>query len=75
MTMLYAIPGTDTTMPAITAHCLGDCNRLVLGLMLVEGYPSYVCKHVDCAYIHTELAKPTLKTHDGVPVTLRRVRL
>jgi hypothetical protein len=72
---VYAIPGTDSNMPAIKKHCLGDCNRLTMGLMIVAGYPAYVCTHADCQYIGAEATFPGQSEKTGQLVIGRLVSL
>lgn len=72
---VYAIPGTDSNMPAIRKHCLGDCLRLAMGLMIVAGYPAYVCTHADCQHIGAEEALFGKSKMTGQPVIARLVRL
>jgi len=75
MDPLYAIPGTDSNMPAIKKHCLGDCMRLAIGIMMVAGYPSYVCTHADCQHSGAEAALPGKSQLTGQPVIARLVKL
>lgn len=72
---IYAIPGTDLNLPAIKKHCMGDCMRLALGLMIVQGYPSYVCTHADCAHIEVEIDLAGTSELTGQKVIGRKVKL
>lgn len=72
---IYAIPGTDKNLPAVKAHCLGDCMRLAVGLMIVAGYPAYVCTHADCQHIGAEERLPGKSEMTGQQIVARLVKM
>lgn len=75
MQSIYAIPGSDLNLPAINKHCMGDCGRLAIGIMIVAGYPCYVYTHADCAHIETEVDMDGKSELTGQKVIGRKVKL
>jgi len=57
----------------ITKHCFGDCGKIIIGGVEIEGVAFAVCRTSDCPYLDRQMDEP-MGDVDGSPVYVRKLK-
>jgi hypothetical protein len=72
MNIIYGV-SLSFNEPEINQHCFGDCGKILIGGIELDGLPFLPCNQESCPF--EDKCTPVLgKTHDGSDFAIRKLQ-